>query len=456
MHWTRQLIVYLTVLTLLFLSLYSYYLFSEYKKYTQNVEHTYKVQNTTERLGGRISRLIALRWAYIITPEPDVKGLIFETRTGILDVTDSLESLTKDNRAQISNLINLRNLYLKSGLFSNNWFQSPDNYLPVDTLKAEMERSRPVSDSIFKKLNQMKTIEERLLQVRTTFQKNTGDIVPLMLLITGITAISTLVYAFYLISIELSERLKARDALEKTVHQLNLVNEELERFAFITSHNLKEPLRKSRTFFSRILPDIPSSASYFPHLQKVDASLNRLQRMLDDLFIFTKLLHHNEQKEALNLNLIADSVVEEFQEQIAETKAEIQIGVLPVIIGNAYQVTLIFHHLLSNALQFHKPDQHPVVVVSARFDTETGYQVIEFADDGIGFDTAFSHKVFEIFGRLHTQEKFEGTGIGLPICRRAMFNHNGYILVRSSPGNGARFSLYFPGQISPQLPHLIP
>lgn len=451
MHWTRQLIVYLTVLTLLFLSVYSFFLFSEYRKYTQYIQHTYKVLNTTERLEGSIFKLMVLKQRHLVRQENVLKNQTLEERTRITTITDSLKTLVKDNVVQVASVNRLRYLYISSGLFSDNWLSPSQDVASADVINLGTATAKPVTDSIFQEVAEVQKIEEQLLEVRSAAQKESGDIVPLMLLITGLTAISTLAYAFIIIAAELRARLKARQDLEKNVHQLNLANEDLERFTFIAAHNLKEPLRKSRTFISRILPDVQPSDTIFPNLQKVALSLTNLQEMLDDLLVFTKFLHHNEAPTNINLSAIIQDVITPFKEQITETRAIITAATLPTIKGFANQMTLVFHHLLSNSLKFHQPDRPLLIGISSWADPKSGYQIISFSDNGIGFDMAFHQKIFEIFGQLHDKELFEGTGIGLPICRRAMFNHDGYILVESSPGNGARFNLYFPLQ-SVQFP----
>lgn len=444
MHWTRQSIVYLTVATLLFLTVYSFFQFSEYKRYSRNIEHTYLVLNTTERIGSGLSQIMVLRRTYVLTPSPVLKDSIYSERDEIIHHIDSLQTLTQDNISQFNNTTQLLKIVNQTGLFSEMWHDTLPATVLVDSMRKYMREAKPMIDSAYRELDEIKRVEAKLLKLRSSFQKDSGDILPTMLLITGLTAILMLMYAFYIMNIDLKERLKAQKALERNVHQLNLANEELERFAFIASHNLKEPLRKSRTFISRMLPDVNPDSTIFPSLQKMEISMERLQKMLDDLLIFTKLLHHNETKELINLQKVVQTVTDQFEGVIAATNARIKIENLPEVVGYPYQVNLIFQHLFSNALKYYKPGEQPVIVISSRFNAESGHEVVVFADQGIGFDTAYSQKIFEVFGRLHSKDEYEGTGIGLAICRRAMFNHDGFIIADSSPDKGAQFSLYFP------------
>lgn len=440
----RQTLIYLTVATLLFLSFFSYFQFLEFKKYTKYVEHTYQVINALERQESSIAKLMALRRGYVISPTVALKDLIIATHAEVTASLDSLQVLVSDNDFQERNLKEVRQQINQQVFFSEEWFLVPFDVVMLDSMKDDIRVAMPVLDKVFRDLDDMKEVEQQLLKTRSFIQQDSGETVPQVLLITGITAISMLVYAFYLLSIELGERMKAKEALEKNISHLNLANEELERFAFIASHNLKEPLRKSRTFISRILPDVPADSVLLSNLQKMETSMERLQNMLDDLLIYTKIQHHNEIKELVDPGKLINNLVAAFKNEMEAANAEISMENVPKIEGFPTQITLLFHHLLSNSLKYRYPDQKTLIQVTSSINETTGHQVIVFSDNGIGMDTSYHQKIFEVFGRLHSKDQFEGTGIGLAICRRVMTNHNGHIAVDSSPGKGCSFSLYFP------------
>lgn len=444
MFFSRQSIIYLTVATLLFLSVYSYFQFLEYKKYTSYVEHTYETLNANEVVEVNLLHLLRLRREYVLFQQPETRRQIIEAHQKLLLSVDTLKLMTDDNKNQIRNLKDINTLLTHARLDRESWFDTTASPVSIDSMKAEVQNNGAVLDTIFHELDQVKAIEDKLLHMRLNFQQESGSAIPLMLLITGLTAITMLIYAFQMMNSDLKERVRAQKALEKNIQQLNLANEELERFAFIASHNLKEPLRKSRTFISRILPESDPQSTIYPHLIKTEQTLGRLQHLLDDLLIFTRLLHHNENKELLDLEKIINSLADDFKEEMSKTSATILTGQLPAVNGFRYQVQLVFQHLISNSLKYHRPDIPPVISISSQFNEESGHHVILFSDNGIGFDADYTQKIFEIFGRLHSKDEYEGTGIGLAICRRAMFNHDGFISAESSPGNGVRFSLYFP------------
>ena len=444
MYFSRQSIIYLTVATLLFLSVYSYFQFLEYKKYTSYVKHTYEVMNANEVVEVNLLHLLRLRREYVLFQDSTTREQIINAHQKLLSSVDTLILMTDDNKNQVRNLKDISALLHHAHLDKNTWFAHTDQPMSLDSMKAEVQHNGAVLDTIFHELDQVKTIENKLLRLRLSFQEESGSAIPIMLLVTGLTSIIMLIYAFQMMNSDIKERIQAQKALEKNIHQLNLANEELERFAFIASHNLKEPLRKSRTFISRVLPESDPQSSSHSFLIKTEQTLGRLQDMLDDLLVFNRLLHHNEKKELLDLKQIINAAADGFMAEMSKCSASILTGELPAVHGFRYQVELVFQHLISNSLKYHQPDIPPVISISAQFNEESGHHVIFFTDNGIGFDADYTQKIFEIFGRLHSKDEYEGTGIGLAICRRVMFNHDGFISAESSPGNGVRFSLYFP------------
>lgn len=428
----------------MFLVLYSYFQFGQFKKYTNYVEHTYKVMNTTERLKGSISKIIALRRGFILEPTPETKTQILAEGKILSDLVDSLEYQTLGNNVQTSNIKQIREMIKLSGLRSEQWFPEKDLSIPIDSMRSEIRKAKPHLDAAYARLEKIREIENNFLNIRASLQNDSGRTMPVLLMVTGFMAIIMLVYAFMLISNDLKARLAAKIVLEKNVRDLNLANEELERFAFLASHNLKEPLRKARTFISRLTEEASSADGNARELHKVELSLGRLQTMLDDLLAYTRLLHHQENKELVDLNKVIKAVIKEFEKDIAECGLVTEMTMLPTVQGYPQQVALVFRHLLSNALKYRKQDTTPVVSITSDFNDADSTQVIVFSDNGIGFETKYNQKIFEVFGRLHTKDEYEGTGIGLAICRRAMFNHHGVITVDSKPGVGSKFSLHFP------------
>ncbi len=235
-------------------------------------------------------------------------------------------------------------------------------------------------------------------------------------------------------------------------------NEELSQFAYIASHDLQEPLRKIMTFTNRIsekydenLPD--GSKDY---LQKINSSAKRMSMLINDLLEFSGTNRHNKEFIKTDLNSILKNLLEDFEEEINKKNAEILIDTLPVILAIPLQMTQLFHNLISNALKFSKKDEPPVIKISSNemtseqkvkyqvLDINADYIQISFCDNGIGFEEIFSDKIFTIFQRLHTKSEYEGTGIGLALCKKIVENHGGNIIATSKNYVGTCFYINLP------------
>ena len=234
-------------------------------------------------------------------------------------------------------------------------------------------------------------------------------------------------------------------------------NANLEQYATIASHDLQEPLRKIRTFSAllnrRHSQHIAGEAKEL--LQKIELSAERMSILIEDVLNFSKLSDESD-FESTDLNMILRNVIGDFDLRIAEKRAVIDAGPLPVIQAVPLQMNQLFYNLLSNALKFSKPGVAPKIRISGRpFPMEEigqhpalkghkAYVEITFEDNGIGFDQQFSRQVFQIFQRLHRNEQFEGTGIGLALCKKIVSNHHGDISAESEEGKGAGFRIILP------------
>ena len=234
-------------------------------------------------------------------------------------------------------------------------------------------------------------------------------------------------------------------------------NANLEQYATIASHDLQEPLRKIRTFSAllnrRHSQHIAGEAKEL--LQKIELSAERMSILIEDVLNFSKLSDESG-FESTDLNMILRNVIGDFDLRITEKRAVIDAGPLPVIQAVPLQMNQLFYNLLSNALKFSRPGVAPNIRISGRpFPMEEigqhpalkghkAYVEITFEDNGIGFDQQFSRQIFQIFQRLHRNEQFEGTGIGLALCKKIISNHHGDISAESEAGKGAGFRIILP------------
>ena len=243
------------------------------------------------------------------------------------------------------------------------------------------------------------------------------------------------------------------EKLDKANHHLKRVNEELEQFASIASHDLKEPLRKIIINTDVLSTDNNLSEKSKTMVTKIQDAAERMNQMIEDILEFSYI--SNPQKfENISLETIFKETVDLLEESIKEKQATITSDGLPTVKVIASQVRQVFLNLIVNALKFSKKDIPPVITASHRYLTDkevktrklkkNKYLLIEFTDNGIGFEQEFANKIFGLFARLHSKNEFKGSGLGLAICKKIMENHDGKIYAESELGNGTRFSLIFP------------
>jgi PAS domain S-box-containing protein len=232
--------------------------------------------------------------------------------------------------------------------------------------------------------------------------------------------------------------------LKDNISELNRSNEELQQFAYIASHDLQEPLRKI-IFYSDYIKDLhgpgmePKSAAY---LQNMINAGSRMRSMVSDLLAFSQVDRKLLNVKSVDLARGLEKAISTYGLLIKEKKAVITHSGLPVIEADEPMMQRLFENLLSNALKYSKDDVPPVLnVVCTTNDDEI---CITFEDNGIGFEPEFSTRIFGIFQRLHTREKYEGTGIGLAICYKIVLMHSGRIEAESKPGGGAIFIINLP------------
>jgi signal transduction histidine kinase len=245
--------------------------------------------------------------------------------------------------------------------------------------------------------------------------------------------------------------------LENKVDELNRSNTELEQFAYIASHDLQEPLRKIQAFGDRLTTKYNEvlQGDGQDYLQRMKNAASRMQVLINDLLNFSRVKKTNQKFENIQLNILLKEVVEDLESQIVQTGAKVELGNLPVIPGDKRQLGQLFQNLISNALKFHKKNVEPLIEITAdrlsnaeiihhNLFLDRSYYKISVKDNGIGFDIKYLDKIFTIFQRLHGRHEYEGTGIGLAICRKVVDNHGGMITADSKLDIGTTFYIFLP------------
>ena len=259
------------------------------------------------------------------------------------------------------------------------------------------------------------------------------------------------------VNYDITEQYSANLEMEKINNNLQTINDELESFNNIVSHDMQEPLRKIQMFISRIEADelkklSPTAQGYF---DRISFSANRMQNLMIDLVNYSQSVKGEKIFEKVELANLVSKVVGMLPLEIEEHKVKIEIGNLPEIIGLPFQLQQLFLNLLSNSIKFGKEEETNFIRIFQEeildFDIKDSLQLsaaeyfkVVIEDTGIGFEQQFATKIFKLFSTLKKNSQQKGTGIGLAICKRVMDNHNGFIFARGKTNQGSRFILYFP------------
>ena len=244
---------------------------------------------------------------------------------------------------------------------------------------------------------------------------------------------------------EMQKRLvENQEELQQKIVELNRSNYELEQFAHLASHDLQEPLRKL-FFYSDVIKKRYSQSidqSGIMMLNNMTLAASRMKELINDLLSYSQLQQQKLLFENVDLNAIMEDIIREMDLMIKEKNATIEVSNLPNITGNSLRLRQLFTNLISNALKYSKKDVSPEIMVTGRPVDDT--VVISVHDNGIGFEEEYSEKIFGLFERLHTRDKFPGTGIGLSICKRIAELHHGSISARSVPNEYSIFEVILP------------
>ncbi len=329
-------------------------------------------------------------------------------------------------------------------------------------------------DAVRAAISEISDEEHALLDVRVNESKLSGQRTLLTFLIANTVLLALLILVFYLTIRDIRERrLNERrlqtehDRLEERVlertRELNELNVELERsnrelqdFAFVASHDLQEPLRKIQAFGDRLRtiqgPNFTDQGR--DYLDRMHSAAGRMHTLINDLLTFSRVTTKAQPFAPTDLNRIAEDVVSDLEARIEDSGGAVEVGELPTIEADELQMRQLLQNLIANALKFRKQDLPPRVTISAEKlasgpsdngDSAIGDIVkIYVKDNGIGFDEKYLDRIFTPFQRLHGRNEYEGTGIGLAVCRKIVERHGGSLTAESKSGEGSTFIVTLP------------
>ena len=261
---------------------------------------------------------------------------------------------------------------------------------------------------------------------------------------------------------EIGERRRAEQKLRRLTVELERSNRELQDFASVASHDLQEPLRKIQAFGDRLQAKYESQLTdeARDYLQRMQSSASRMKNLIDDLLTFSRVTTKAQPFHAVNLEVVARALLNDLEVRLSQTGGRVEIGKLPTIEADPVQMHQLFLNLIANSLKFHRQNVPPLVRVESidadgNVPTQPGAHAphemctIVVKDNGIGFEEKYLDRIFTPFQRLHARGDYEGTGMGLAICRKIVERHGGTITAKSVPDEGTRFIINLPVKQEP-------
>lgn len=437
------------------------------------VVHTQDVLEVLERTRSTIVETETGQRGYLLTGEerylaPYTQGA---ARTG--ELLRELKTLTADNQTHQSRLPDLERLTSER----LDWLRRNINIRRQKGLEAvvnsdSLDRGKEQMDGIRSIISQMEADERQLLAVRIGESRASGRDAVITLIVANLVQLLLVALVLVLTVRDLREKNRseenlqtARDQLEVRVKertaQLNELNTELERsnrelqdFAFVASHDLQEPLRKIQAFGDRLQKSQEQNLDEKgrDYLARMHNAAGRMHTLINDLLAFSRVTTKAQPFERTNLSEVAAAVLNDLETAVEQAGGRVDVEELPVIDADPLQMRQLLQNLVANALKFRRQNEPPFVKIesevfrSSTAEVENGTDLVSIsvADNGIGFDEKYLDRIFTPFQRLHGRGEYEGTGIGLAVCRKIVERHGGTLTAKSKEGVGSTFIATLP------------
>ena len=459
----------LTVVTFLLVLATGILAISSVRKVNENIYwalHTKDVLQLSDELYASILESESNLRGYSLSMDQSFIAEFSQSKTLSLSLIDSLKNLTTDNDVQQAELKSVeKDIFERIKLL--------DSILAIvqvyrvefdEGVSQKVIRGKKITQKIKVQLQSINQREYVLLQSRNKGLYRNLNLLPAILLfttLTGLGAGAILIYSLFQYNRQKKEAdTKISDyqlQLKDQIQRLNDSNKELEQFAYVASHDLQEPLRKISAFSDLLRENLKDQniGEGELYLNRIIHSSSRMRDLITDLLNYSRVSRKTV-KEQINLNAILDTVKEDLEIMILEKEAVIKSSDLPTIPGNSIEFRQLFQNLISNSLKFLNPTKKPIIIIEAKessseelkkllsYEKNSRYVSIHFIDNGIGFDENYAEKIFVIFQRLHGKDTYEGTGIGLAICKKIVEKYGGAIFANSNPGHGANFTVILP------------
>ena len=465
-HLRIKIIFIFGTVLILSLSVFSYLRINNLMRSAALVNHTNVVKLELETLFSEIKDAESAHRGYFLTRDKNFLSQFHTALTNVNGRVGSLELITNDNYSQRRNAIVLKMLIEKRAHYMEKLVEISET---EEITAAQLITGRILMDNLRKQLDKMVGEEDFLLRIRTKSLTKESSITPLFTIFLIICSIVILIASYLGINRELKisnllkvnlelrkkELLEANTFLEEKNKSLAVMNKELESFTYISSHDLQEPLRKIQTFITRITDSELENLSEKGrgYLSRTHDAASRMQVLIRDLLAYSRLNTEIFPIESVNLSDIVEEVKGDLDEEIIERNATIEVKGNPEVRIITSQFRQLLTNLISNSMKFSKPDVLPHIVIENSFAAENEtpdgapgqqYVKITITDNGIGFDSQYNIRIFEVFQRLHMLKDYPGTGIGLAIVKKIVENHHGFITAESELNEGAVFTIFLP------------
>lgn len=441
----------LAICVLLIISTFAYRSTIALDRTQEQITRSYQIKSELNHLYAKLKEAESSQWQYMLTDENDFLKPYEEGRGKIDKIIKRLELYAQSSPEQAERLSDLK-WSINAALYSLEDGLAIDQEKKVskELLTKKISDSSVLLGSVKELIGEMVKDEDYHIREYRLQNIKESSFTPFGSLLLILFALLALVLFYYQVNEDFVQLQRINTELEST-------NEELNSFNHITSHDLQEPLRKIETFISRLDEKEKQKLSDNGkvYLEKINSSARNMRRLIKDLLLFSQTNSTERELEIVELQSILNDVQTELEEELQSKNGEIIIkSELPEVKAIPFQLKQLLLNLIGNSIKYAKSDVAPVIEVShsiidpdkhlQKFLKGKHYHKISIADNGIGFDQQYAHKIFELFERLHQKNDYSGSGIGLAICKKIVENHEGSITAEGKPGVGSTFHIYLP------------
>lgn len=449
-EWLTKLGLTLALLLMILISFVTFYSVDQFANSSRRVEHTHFVIKQINQVVSDLKDAESTQRGYLITGD----NIFLQTHYNILSQLPSeiatLRGLTYDNPAQrksidvFEDLIDQKISVLRSGIDA---LEDRSTFKSDEIAALVGGDGRSAMDQLRGQGDLMIMVEEKLLLQRAQQVESKAKSTKLWILFGNLLAIVLLLSAFWLILWEIKHRRIAQREIEKNAAQLELTNKELESFSYSVSHDLRSPLRAidgySRMFEEDFADRLDDEGRRL--LAVIRVSSKKMGQLIDDLLAFSRMGRKPVDTAKVDMNALVDEVWSEVC-IVSRIEMPLKKTSLPPAWGDRALLRQVLLNLLSNAVKYSSKKMAPVIEMTAKqSEHEVVYSV---SDNGVGFDMRFYNKLFGVFQRLHTENEFPGTGVGLAIAQRVIVRHGGRIWAESKPDERTIFNFSLPKEVS--------